>query len=213
MERRQRLLAPRRTRRRGGLIAPALVAALAAALTACGDGDGPGSSGVDGDKALTELSPDEATDLCEWGLSLLDGDELERVDCYLEALLSTEDAAMCEEVAQACIEDIELPDPDDLECTFEDPPACGSQVAVAEIEACVRDSVALIDDVIAAVDCDFNLEDIDDLAIEQPASCGIVEEKCPALFGDDEDGEARTSAGRWMRGARRADRMIGLTRR
>ena len=200
MTRDQRIGTVRGARRRAGLLGLALAAMVAAA---CGGDDDGGSSGVEGDKTLDQLTPQEATDLCEWGLSLLEGDEFERLDCYLEALLSTPDAETCEEVAQECIDNAEPSDPADGECTFEDPPACGSEVSVAEIEACARDSFALIEDVIEAVDCDFDPEDLEDLDVEQPASCALVEEKCPELF-EDEDDEAVT-AGALLRPRRSRD--------
>ncbi len=202
MERDQRIGTVRGARRRAGLVGLALAAMVAAA---CGGDDDGGSSGVDGDKRLDELSADEAADICDWGLSLVDPDQFERLDCYLEALLSTQDAEMCEEVAQECIDNIEPGDPTAGECIFEEPPACGSEVSVAEIEACLRDSVALIEDVVGAVDCDLSPEDIDDVDLEQPASCALVEDKCPGLFEDEED-EAVTAGAlvrtRWSRVAR-----------
>lgn len=209
MERDQRIGTVRGARRLVGLVGLALAAMVAAA---CGGDDG-GSSGVDGDKTLDQLTEEEATDLCEWGLSLLEGDELERFDCYLEALVSTPDVETCEEVAQECIDNIEPSDPTDGECRFEDPPACASEVSVAEIEACTRDSFALVEDVFEAVDCDFNPDDLEDFDLEQPASCVLVEEKCPELFEDEDDegGADGSDAGlRWVRGAWRAARSAGV---
>lgn len=196
----------RGARRRTGLIAPVLAAMVAAA---CGD-DG-GTSGVDGDKSLDQLSPAEATDLCDWGASLLAQDEVTRFACYYAALVFNQDSDACEAMAQECIDEAEPIDPDDIECTFQDElPACASEVTVAEVEACARDALGILIDIAEDISCDSDPEEIDLLALEEPASCQAIEEKCPELFEDDDD-EAETQGSRakiqrWARGARQMAR-------
>jgi hypothetical protein len=213
MERDQGMGTVRGARRRAGVIALALAALVA---PACGGDDDGGTSGVDGDKRLDELSPAETTDLCEWGFSLLeDDDDLVRFGCYFAALIFSPDSETCEATAQECIDEAEPIDFGDAECQFEDLPACASEVSVAEMEACGRDAVAVLRAIADDISCDSDPDEIEDDSLVQPASCVAVEEKCPELFDDpDEDeGEATTggsrAAIRWVRGAGRAARMVG----
>lgn len=215
MERHQAIGRVHGARRRAGLAA-LLAAAMVAA--ACGGDDG-GSSGVDGDKRLDELSQEEATDFCEWGLSLLDGDEVTRFGCYLTALVFSPDAETCEIVAQECIDEAEPIDPAEAECEFEeDLPPCASEVTVAEMEDCARDAVGVLAALADDITCDSDPEELEDLSLEQPASCLAIEEKCPELFEEEDDEEGGGEAGtagsragpRWLRGASRAARASGV---
>lgn len=85
-------------------------------LVACGGGGGSDGSGVDGDKAITDLTPSEVTAICEWGIEVSGGEGY------------TEDCGTWEYSVQTVAE---------CEADYGNIPAACSTVTVAELEACM----------------------------------------------------------------------------
>lgn len=153
--------------------------ALLSLLVACG-GDDDGSSGVESDKTLDEVTIGEAMDLCEWERDIFPTEDFAKLVCYAAALQSAD----CETFVQDCLDEPSDPvdessceiDPED----FDNPPACYSEITVGELEGCIE---AIIDVVAAAADdvsCDSSPDDID---IPLPDVCLELQDQCPDLFG------------------------------
>lgn len=87
-------------------------------LAACGGDDGPAdSSGVDGDKAITDLTASEVSAVCEWGVEVSGGEGY------------TEDCGDFDYTVETVAE---------CEAGYASIPAACSTVTVAELEACIE---------------------------------------------------------------------------
>lgn len=165
---------------------------LALALAGCGGDDG---SGVDRDKALSEVTDEEVTQLCEWSTDLVSDADAIRFGCYLAALLLSSDAEQCQEVADQCIEEEEMEaeeEPADACAEVEEFPPCAGEITVGQLEDCGEAGADQLRDVAQDISCDAVPDDFADL--ESPAACAVIEEACPDLFEDDADVVARRLA-------------------
>ncbi len=176
---------------RAGWICPLL---LAVVLAGCGGDDG---SGVERDKALSELSDEEFTELCEWSFGLISEADGIRYGCYLAALLVSEgDAEQCQDLADRCIEEAgeEAAEEgtDTPEAICEDAVGfrpCAAEITVGQLESCSEASADQAHDVAQEISCDGAAEDFTDL--ETPEPCVMIEEACPDIFDVDPEVTAR----------------------
>jgi hypothetical protein len=146
-------------------------------IAGCGGGDG-GSSGVDPDKTLDQVTVDEAMDICEAAQNQISEEDAKIVLCYFTGILFG--GENCEMVAQDCIADPDSVEEEECDVTVDNLPECASQVTVGELEACQAAQARQISELADTVSCES------DPNFDTPAACAAVEEKCPELFEDPE---------------------------
>lgn len=178
--------------------------ALAVVLTACtgigaavgcgGDSDSGGSAdtGLPPTQLLSDVTPSEARQACE---AVVDSfqrrfsqERITRATCTIAAALQSENASACNSFRDGCIENAMEPGSEtmmELEIGFDDPeqcemaefPDCGD-TTVADLETCLADAQELMDAVLTRFDCsdagNIDLDDIESLGFEPPASCETV---------------------------------------
>ncbi len=154
-------------------------------FAACGGGDG-GGSGIDGSRDASTLTDAEIIEVCEYAESLFDFDQSTKNGCYAQAVFTTMDAAACETTYQECMA-AAATDPDtqtSFECEKapeDDFGECTSPLTVAELEACFEDSSSQAGGI--TISCSTTREELSELSeLPQPASCTVLDEKCPELF-------------------------------
>jgi len=157
--------------------------ALALALSACSDDDGPGSSGVDPAKTLDQVSQEDVDALCDWAYGLISDEDILRFGCYFAGVTrSGGDRSACEEFVQTCLDEARPIDRDQLQCTLgEDLPACAREITVEEIEDCMAAGAGQFGDFANAASCDSSPDDFGGPAERSPA-CDAVAEQCPELY-------------------------------
>lgn len=162
-----------------------------------GNIDGP-RSGVDADQPIEDLSDDDATKFCTWAANLAAGFSPTTEQICVIAGIGAGDAAQCEEVSAQCAEQLSNmppPPPPEGGPSAEDVAACehdvsaalnsGCGVTVAELEACLNDTVALFKGLFEGLSCaDAGSPPPEP---EEPASCKIIDEKCPELAPPEPD--------------------------
>jgi hypothetical protein len=107
---------------------------------------------------------------------------------YFVATLSGGDAAACQMAYDECAS--APPDTTSEECTK---PSDTCTATVGEIEACLSDSLAQMKQLLAALPgCDDLGKDVGEpsLESESPASCAVVQEKCPEALDNVPDSSA-----------------------
>jgi hypothetical protein len=172
-----------------------------------GSGGGGGfDTGLDDDKNLDDLTPDEVAQLCDKTEALVDKTLDDETLCKFMGVVAGSAAllgeaggdvggggaaggpsvptgdpkALCEEGTAACLAN---PTPGESACTV--PSDCA--ITVAEYEACVTDMNAMFGSAKNLLPtCDnITLASLGLLAVlvqNQPASCDVVEEKCPDVL-------------------------------
>lgn len=169
-----------------------LISALAIGLltSACGS-----SSGVDGNKPLSELTKDDAERLCEFAADLMEdvasATDTKRIGCtYQGIFVERAGRGTCEEVRDECLE-TELDDDDFIEdevddfCdddSFDFAPSC--DVTVKEFEDCMKAVRDRMRDSFKNVTCDKlreageddDFDDFDD--VSGLPECRDLAERC-----------------------------------
>jgi hypothetical protein len=174
----------------------ALAAAVFAFAVGCGDDDdGGGGSGVDSSKTGEDLSDDEAKKLCESVASkagaLTDVDKEQT--CTIGAAIQTSDKAACEAAAKQCAmlpdngEDNGDGDDDSDDCATASDDLDGCKATVGEIEACFNAFADKLEE-FNSITCDdagkVNQQDL----LATPDECAAVQQKCPKLLENEDDG-------------------------
>jgi hypothetical protein len=159
---------------------------LALSLAAC---DGGGSNLSSDNRKVSSLSAAELKSVCEDAsdsISAADQKALMRVTCT--ALLGSFGGECTPEAVDECVAAFSSQDPEPSdECELGvDAKAC--DVTVAQLFECQSDSLDILVANADKVTCE-NVDSGGGIPQDKPASCAIVEEKCPSYFGDDaEDG-------------------------
>ena len=158
-----------------------------------GGGGGGFNSGVDESKQVSELTDEEANQICraaeEYGDSLISKSQA----CTFASLLFSEDEASCNQFKAACEDAPEEEDEED-DCTEGLPPELeGCTATVAEMEACQEAVAGQVRSVIAGLSCADagnaeNLGSALNVDPESLPSCQVVKEKCPNAFESSNDG-------------------------
>jgi hypothetical protein len=159
---------------------------IALSLAAC---DGGGSNLAGDNRKVSSLSEAQQKEVCEDARdSISDADQkaLARVLC---TSLLVEFGGECSPAAvDECVKQVGSGDPEptpDDECDLGvDVKAC--DVTVAQLFDCQQDSLAILVDNADKVTCE-NVDTGGGIPQEQPASCNIVQEKCPSFFDGSED--------------------------
>jgi hypothetical protein len=148
-------------------------------LTACGGGDGPGGSGLDGTKDLLSLSDAEIIQFCEYSESIFTDTDIADYGCYAQGVYGSLEGGDCRTIYAACIEDYE-PEPSDCPMAADEQlPACAAMITVAELESCIRAQSAQYNG-LRNVDCSTTPEELNDLSeLPDPPECAALDEKCP----------------------------------
>jgi len=172
-------------------------------LLACGSKDGI-DSGLPADKPGDELMPAEQQTLCDATAEYLDAHispaEWTGYLCTLQSFgegESTDIAGLiadCKAAREVCIA---AGGQEQLGAVCNDVDGWTMcDATVGEIEACLEDTIDLLDGIIRDLTCDvldpakaMALQDKygDSLEDPYPASCDVVRAKCPAALGDDSD--------------------------
>lgn len=163
---------------------------LALPLAACSAGF---SSGVDGSKPASTLTPAEAATSCEafdaYLQDNLGGSEGLRIDCYIRALSTTTDPAGCEAAYAACIasppadRNFEI---DRLDCAdaMADP-TCNAPVS--DVESCITATLEAYQQRFDMLDCAIagNLPELQRLQdpLAAPSQCTALSSTCPNFAG------------------------------
>ncbi|WP_437589878.1 hypothetical protein [Sorangium sp. So ce1000] len=155
------------------------------ALVACGDDEGSGPNGgggtgsdLDG-KQLGQLTAAESQEVCD---DLAGSVEVSKEDiCEVTGVFSGALGADCATAKAECINKPE--EPEQLG-SCDTSKFAGCTATVAETKACL----IAVANAVKAITCSSSLEDV--LALQQPAACAPVSEKCPELLQDEPtDGE------------------------
>lgn len=157
-----------------------------------GDDDDRFNSGVDQGKAISDLTPAEQQKFCDstakWADSLVSTQAICRISGHSATSVATTDAearTICQQTYDACLES--PPDAgigDSFECDTAGGAECTA--TVGEYETCLSDAGGLLkaqfegipgcnEARAGAVGIDFEFGDFD-----PPASCQVLDEKCPS---------------------------------
>ncbi len=144
-----------------------------------------GGGKVPSSRKLSALTDSDAKSLCK-EISRSAGKLIE-TECTLAALEESfywgEDVS-CEEARDECVELLAL----DCNQAQVDSDFADCDATVGELRQCQRDQVALADKIFAELTCDSDLESFEeDLEVENLESCAKLADKCPSVFGDEED--------------------------
>ncbi len=191
-----------------------LMLLMMAPLVACGD-DSDGGGGSDQSSDLFEADIDASDDtpvdeleesdteaLCaqleDAGETLeqeLGEDGLKRLTCTAFAVLlgGGGNEAACEAAVEECMASEEGFEPDEEE-EFECSEVEDCSATVAEMEACINDSINATRALVNGLTCANALERLQG-AEEAPASCQAIEDKCPGILEDDEGGDGGDDGG------------------
>ncbi|MCB9593151.1 MAG: hypothetical protein H6719_10500 [Sandaracinaceae bacterium] len=164
-----------------------LTAALLA--SACSSGF---SSGVDGSKPFSTLTPAEAMTACEslndYVQSTFPPAQIDQTNCYLQALESTTSPSDCQTSYEAC-----LSSPPSGPLSFRrsdcsgvtNDPTCTARVS--EVESCLTARIGDQKDQLDAIDCSIAGDPaaIRDASatLTAPPECTALVETCPSLAG------------------------------
>lgn len=171
---------------------------------ACGK-DGGIDSGLPPGQPGNALTPGDQTTLCEAAQDYFDArvtqSDWAGFQCTQEAIGEASEQASdtagrisaCKQLRDECLAVGDVESFDGTCDGAEDWTTCSA--SVGEIEACLEDTVDLLDGFLADFTCDIldparaaalqeKYGDVDDLT---PASCDVVEMKCPTLFGSVDD--------------------------
>jgi len=166
-------------------------------MLACGD-DGGGSSTPaapfesqeEDDQVAGSLTPAEQTAFCEELLAYTEREvsqaDLKKLGCYFLAIAFTGgDASQCNQAAQGCISDPETSGSDDpVECDTSRLTDCTA--TVGELETCYTDTITVVKTLVGSLSCNSSPAQLSALE-NKPASCQVVQAKCPKLFEDEDD--------------------------
>lgn len=180
-----------------------ILVGLAAAAVACGGSDGddkPGAgsapakvdSGIPASTPAGTISDAEAADFCASVGAAVDatfgGAEVEGAMCgftaYAFAALAGGDAASCQAAYDECLK---APTETMEKCSK---PSAACTATVGEIEACFNDSMVQVKQLLSALPgCDDVGKMADGPMLEgaSPASCEVVQQKCPEALDDIPD--------------------------
>jgi len=150
------------------------------------DGDGSGSGSVDlgeNSKVASSLTPVENKELCEKIEAEL-GPALEELLCLTAgqmAKMMGGDTAACQAAVDGCMS---ADEESTSECKEEESEDCSA--TIGEIEACIADTKKLLEDSLDDMACSKTLDasSATEGADASPASCKVIEEKCPAMSPD-----------------------------
>jgi hypothetical protein len=156
-----------------------------------GTGGTPFDTGVDGTKNVSDLTPAEVQQICDATEEAVDREFSEARRCRLVGVTTgfqgENPAADCQAAEQQCLE---APEETATECNV--PSDC--DITVGEYEACINDSLAVYGSVFgSAPECEGLTQDklliwaLGLAGFQEPASCAIVEEKCPEALPDTGD--------------------------
>ena len=175
--------------RRTALLLPALLV-VAGNLVACNSGF---SSGVDGSKPASTLTPAEARTSCEsfdaYLQDNLGGSEGVRIDCDIRALSTMTDPEGCEAADAACLA---APPADRtfeihrLDCTdaMADP-TCNAPVS--DLESCITATLDAYQQRFDRLDCAIagNIPELQALQepLPSPEACAALSSTCPSFAG------------------------------
>lgn len=172
-----------------------------------GDGDGSGGpgqniggprSGVDEDTSVGELSDEDAEKFCAWAVEQFAALVPSNDQICTFAGLAAGDAAQCEEARASCAEQIgNQPPPSDQSGELElegcvegvsEALNSGCDVTIADLEACFSDTVAAAKGFFDSLTCESAGMSAPPEEIAPPASCAVIEQKCPDLAVEEEEG-------------------------
>lgn len=181
-------------------ISMVLAGLVAFSAVACGgssdDGDGKSGGGsptvttnIPGDTQGNELTDTQTKELCDAAAkaaeSAFSGPELKAASCGMSAYFQAtllQAADKCQEFYDACMKTPEEPTPNDPDVDSCTKPSSSCKATVAEMQACWSDAFAQVKTSLA------NLPGCEDVGKEVtepttndelPASCKVVQEKCP----------------------------------
>lgn len=139
-----------------------------------------------GDKAASDLTAEERTEVCEdfnsYYSSKVTEEDQKRFGCVIagETTAAFDPDTTCEEARDACIaEPADMTDEESSSCAVTEAIECDA--TVDEIRACAEAQTDQIAAYYSAYDCGSEAE----FPVETPSACTSVLERCPSLFGGE----------------------------
>lgn len=168
-----------------------LVAAMSCCLLiACGDFD----SGVDDSKQVSQITPEEAEQLCQsagdYASEQITREETKQFSCYFGGLLAAEFAVALQPTADfqmTCMSSYDecMMQPDMMQTTQDScsgamaTPNC--DITIAEYEDCVQERVQLTKEVLSQVSCErMTLQTA--TSVEDGPNCQAIKDRCPGAL-------------------------------
>jgi len=160
---------------------------------ACGDDNNgtsspppPFESQEEGTQVVSALTPAEQTAFCTEFVGYFDAHVsdagLIKVGCYFLGISFAQDAASCNELAKSCISSPDSEPSNKVDCDSGRLADCTA--TVQELETCYTDTVTALKGLASTISCSMTPEQLSSLE-DKPASCALVETKCPKLFEDE----------------------------
>ena len=158
-------------------------------ISACGGGDEGGSasrSGVDGKKSVADTTTEDVRKLCRWMQQEVgDLNISDEKDCTADVIDDGADAAECEELVQACLDEPASEPAGDAEGQCDSiekpdfPAGCG-EITVRDYENCVSGLKSAIESYINGLSCAENAGD--KITIPMVAACEKLRDDCPEIL-------------------------------
>lgn len=185
-----------------GLVLGVVCGALATACGGSDDGESNGpakvtlNSGVAPEKKVSELSSEEALQLCNEYSAVVETsfetDEMKRAGCVTMAVFNAHDVANCNEQVTECLK-LTASSSSDLtastQCHTDQQARSSCTATVSEMEACFGEAIGVAQGFYRAVTCENLLNALAGkaafpLRAEAP-TCAAIESKCPQAHIDD----------------------------
>lgn len=155
-------------------------------LFALGCGGSDDDSGPSASTKASELTEQEAEDLCnEWADEMDAAIDAQHFGCIFgAAMASGGDSTMCQTVYDTCMAEDYTPEPNDCDDAYADTTDC-PDVTIGEMEACQDAMMAQFKDATDGVTCQSDETALNGLGTAMgtvPQACQDVQEKCPSMF-------------------------------
>ena len=165
---------------------------LLTTVLSCGDDSSAIKLPFEGTTKASELSASDLRQICVTGVNALKKTDLLQSACAAQGLAAE---GSCEQARQNCLGGFDV----DNVCEDEAEPTTDCDVTVAEIEQCMNDTLALLQDKLPKITCSTTLEELkrigaglEELDVEPAPSCDVLERRCgsltffPSLGGQDD---------------------------
>jgi len=173
----------------------------------CGDDDGSSGSGVNGKKLISDVTQEDAKNVCRWiekeSASIKPNNEQ---FCTAAVVSIASDEAECKQLVADCVKTADKAEPEKEEASdcnsidADDVDSSCDTITVAEYEACVRASLNQLKGTLSGLSCKSAGEEPELGTSTKPAACQKIADECPALLdgvtsdsGDDGDDNQSTT--------------------
>jgi len=169
------------------------------ALACDDDSDGNTVAGVKESKKISELTEEESYDLCVYVNEQIADSMSVEDQCLalgLAVILQGLDKTVCESAVDACLKQASENetvgnDPEDV-CKDDggDDKVSDCDATVGELDDCLTDQKKQLNNPLVGMSCSSTKSEIEQAvadALQAPASCQSIEEKCPGLLSESDE--------------------------